>query len=170
HAGAEQRRRDGHPDPTPSACAGLACGRRDRRGLRGAENRVRRDEGERQLASEASSGWPGASGRFRMPSRVTYFEYESCNAAMSSGMNRGEALTRATTAPGTSPSSTSCSMRAKVSVNSYGEKLTFAKFAYVPPTSSAGIWMLSRRSSEFGSGRASSSSATRTYQGRAQTH
>ena len=98
-----------------------------------------------------------------MPSRVTYFEYESCRAAMSSGMNRAEALTLATTAPGTSPSSTSCSIRAKVSVNSYGEKLTFAKFAYVPPTSSAGIWMLSRRSSESGSGWPSSSSSMATY-------
>ena len=41
----------------------------------------------------------------------------------------GDAFTRATTAPGTSPSSTSCSIRANVSVNSYREKLMFAKFA-----------------------------------------
>ena len=99
-------------------------------------------------SSSRPSGWPGASGRFRIPSRVTYFDHESCSASMSSGMNRGDAFTRATTAPGTSPSSTSCSIRANVIVNSYCEKLTFAKFAYVPPTSSAGIWMLSRRSSD----------------------
>jgi hypothetical protein len=48
---------------------------------------------------------------------------------MSSSKKRGDALIRATTAPGTSPSSTSCSMRANVRVNSYREKLMFAKFA-----------------------------------------
>jgi hypothetical protein len=80
-------------------------------------------------------------------------------------MNRGDAFTLATTAPGTSPSSTSCSIRAKVSVNSYCEKLTLAKFAYVPPTSSAGIWMFRRLSSgsDSGSGTPSSSSSMPTY-------
>jgi hypothetical protein len=43
-------------------------------------------------------------------------------------MNRVDMFTRATTTPGTSPSSTSWSMRANVIVNSYGEKLMFAKF------------------------------------------
>jgi len=38
-------------------------------------------------------------------------------------------FTRETTTPGTSPSSISWSMRANVSVNSYGEKVTLAKFA-----------------------------------------
>ena len=100
-----------------------------------------------------------------MPSRVTYFDQESWSAAISSGMKRADAFTLATTAPGTSPSSTSCSIRANVSVNSYCEKLTLAKFAYVPPISSAGIWMFSRRSfgSDSGSGVPSSSSSMATY-------
>ena len=53
-----------------------------------------------------------------MPSVVWNFDQESWSAAMSSSTNRGDALIRATTAPGTSPSSTSCSIRANVSVNS----------------------------------------------------
>ena len=55
------------------------------------------------------------------------------------GVLQSTPFTRATTAPGTSPSSISCSMRMNVSVNSYWEKLTFAKFEYVPPMSSVGI-------------------------------
>jgi len=54
-------------------------------------------------------------------------------------------------------------MRMNVSVNSYCEKLTFAKFEYVPPMSSVGIWMLSRRSPGCGSGWPSSSSSMPTY-------
>jgi STE24 endopeptidase len=72
-------------------------------------------------ATQESSGLPGGrpcSGRFRMPSRVDHFDQESVIAAMSSCMNRGDMFTRVTTTPGTSPSSTSWSMRANVSVNS----------------------------------------------------
>jgi STE24 endopeptidase len=69
---------------------------------------------------ESSSGGAGrpCSGRFRMPSRVDHFDQESVIAAMSSCMKRGDMFTRVTTTPGTSPSSTSWSMRANVSVNS----------------------------------------------------
>ena len=81
----------------------------DRR-LHDAEHRVGRGQAEAQ--------WSGASGRFRIPSVVWNFDQESVSAAMSSSTKRGDALIRATTAPGTSPSSTSCSIRAKVSVNS----------------------------------------------------
>ena len=71
-------------------------------------------------AAQASSGGAGrpCSGRFRMPSRVDHFDHESVIAAMSSCMKRGDMFTRVTTTPGTSPSSTSWSMRANVSVNS----------------------------------------------------
>ncbi len=94
HACRQERGRHGDPDPAAPARARRArrCG--DRRCLGGAENGVRGDEAERQV-SLGASGWSGASGRLRMPSRVTYFDHESCSAAMSSGMNRGEALTRA---------------------------------------------------------------------------
>ena len=44
-------------------------------------------------------------------------------------MNFGARLTRVTTTPGISSASTSWSTRAKVTVNSYSEWLTFAKFA-----------------------------------------
>ena len=53
-----------------------------------------------------------------MPSVVWYFDQESWSAAISSSTKRGDALMRPTTAPGTSPVSTSCSIRANVSVNS----------------------------------------------------
>src|SRR3954447_20838044 len=66
-------------------------------------------------------------------------------------------FTRETTTPGTSPSSISWSMRAKVIVNSYAEKVTFAKFAYTPAICSGSRWMLSWRS--WGS----SSTAQRYY-------
>src|SRR5438128_10710089 len=68
-------------------------------------------------------------------------------------------FTRATTTPGTSPSSISWSMRANVIVNSYAEKVTFAKFAYTPAICSGSRWMLSWRS--WGS-----SSTTQRYYGR----
>jgi len=68
-------------------------------------------------SSDAPGGRP-CSGRFRMPSRVDHFDQESVIAAMSSCMKRGDMFTRVTTTPGTSPSSTSWSMRANVSVNS----------------------------------------------------
>ena len=45
-------------------------------------------------------------------------------------MKRGDAFTRATTAPGTSPSSTSCSMRANVSFSPYEFTLTFARIEH----------------------------------------
>src|SRR6476661_3900255 len=61
-------------------------------------------------------------------------------------MNLCETFTRATTTPGTSPSSTSWSTRANVSVNSKGEKLMFAKFAYTPAMFSGSMWMFSWRS------------------------
>src|SRR4051812_40299721 len=66
-------------------------------------------------------------------------------------------FTRETTTPGTSPSSISWSMRANVIVNSYAEKVTFAKFAYTPAICSGSRWMLSWRS--WGS----SSTAPRYY-------
>ena len=47
-------------------------------------------------------------------------------------MKRGARFIRPTTTPGTSPSWTSWSTRAKVIVNSYSECETLAKFAYVP--------------------------------------
>ena len=53
-----------------------------------------------------------------MPSRDDHFDHESCIASSSSLMNRVDMFTRETTTPGTSPSSTSWSIRAKVSVNS----------------------------------------------------
>ena len=53
-----------------------------------------------------------------MPSRDDHFDHESCIASSSSRMNRVDMFTRETTTPGTSPSSTSWSMRANVSVNS----------------------------------------------------
>jgi hypothetical protein len=52
-----------------------------------------------------------------MPSRADHFDQLSFMASMSSRMNRGAMFTRLTTTPGTSPSSTSWSMRAKVIVN-----------------------------------------------------
>jgi STE24 endopeptidase len=75
---------------------------------------------EAAASQESSSGCAGrpCSGRFRMPSRVDHFDQESVIAAMSSCMKRGDMFTRVTTTPGTSPSSTSWSMRAYVSVNS----------------------------------------------------
>ena len=61
---------------------------------------------------------PGVSGRFLIPSRCDHFDQASAIASINSRMNRSDMFTRATTAPGTSPSSTSCSMRANVIVNS----------------------------------------------------
>src|SRR6185436_13105476 len=58
------------------------------------------------------------SGRLRIPSREDHFDHESCMASSSSRMNRVDMFTRETTTPGTSPSSTSWSMRANVIVNS----------------------------------------------------
>ncbi len=60
----------------------------------------------------------GASGRFLIPSRADHFDHESCIASRSSFMNRGDMFTRETTTPGMSPSSTSWSIRANVTVNS----------------------------------------------------
>src|SRR5581483_4884142 len=90
---------------TTAPCRWVRC--EHRRRLHGTQDGVRKSETQRS----------GASGRLRIPSVVCHFDQESCNAAISSSTNRGDAFTRATTAPGTSPSSTSCSMRAKVSVN-----------------------------------------------------
>ena len=53
-----------------------------------------------------------------MPSRVCHLEKLSSMASISSRMKRGERFSRETTTPGTSPSSTSWSTRAKVIVNS----------------------------------------------------
>ena len=53
-----------------------------------------------------------------MFSRLDHFEYASFIASSSSCMNRVDMFTRATTTPGTSPYSTSWSMRANVRVNS----------------------------------------------------
>ena len=60
----------------------------------------------------------GVSGRLRIPSRDDHFDHESFIASSSSRMKRVDMFTRETTTPGTSPSSTSWSMRANVSVNS----------------------------------------------------
>jgi STE24 endopeptidase len=83
--------------------------------------RIAMAEAAATSAAQESSGLLGGrpcSGRFRMPSRVDHFDQESVIAAMSSCMNRGDMFTRVTTTPGTSPTSTSWSMRANVSVNS----------------------------------------------------
>ena len=58
-------------------------------------------------SSSTYSSAAACSGRFRMPSRVCHFDQQSPIASISSLMNRGETLTRVTTTPGTSPSSTS---------------------------------------------------------------
>ena len=58
-------------------------------------------------SSSTYSSSEACSGRLRMPSRVCHFDQQSPIASMSSLMNRGETLTRVTTTPGTSPSSTS---------------------------------------------------------------
>src|SRR5262249_18265377 len=87
HAGAQPRGRYGEPDPAPAPRASLPGGRGDGRGLRSTENGVGGSEGERQVSGSSTSGWPGVSGRFRMPSRVTYFDHESCSASINSGMN-----------------------------------------------------------------------------------
>ena len=80
-------------------------------------------EGEEPLAARARPGYAASSpssnsGRFRIPSVVCHFDHESSIASRSSRMNLGDMFTRETTTPGTSPSSTSWSMRAKVMVNS----------------------------------------------------
>src|SRR4029077_4453978 len=140
------------------------CGQRDAdppRAVRSAD--AARHQNDRRLhraqdgVGRGEAQGPGVSGRLRMPSVVWYFDQESWSAAMSSSRNRGDALIRATTAPGTSPSSTSCSIRANVSVNSYRETLMFAKFAYAPAMSAGSRWMLSRRSPASTSGAFSSS-------------
>ena len=71
----------------------------------------------------------GASGRFWIPRTVANFDHESCIASSSSFANFVDMFTRATTTPGMSPSWTSWSIRAKVSVNSYSENEMLAKFA-----------------------------------------
>ena len=53
-AGPQQRRRRREPQPASPAAPRLPPGRRRRRGLHRAENRVRRDEGERQSSAESS--------------------------------------------------------------------------------------------------------------------
>ena len=104
------------PRARPPAADADPASRRARRAARQQHGRRlhRAEDGVRR--SEAQG--PGVSGRLRIPSLVWYFDHESWSAAMSSSTNRGEALIRETTAPGTSPSSISCSIRVKVSVNS----------------------------------------------------
>src|SRR6185369_1295774 len=75
------------------------------------------DETNRDGGRVQDSGEP-CSGRFLIPSRVDHFDQLSFIASISSRMKRGDMLMRLTTTPGTSPSSTSWSMRANVSVNS----------------------------------------------------
>ncbi len=58
------------------------------------------------------------SGRLLIPSAARHFEYWSSIASISSRKNLADRLTRETTTPGTSSSSTSWSTRAKVTVNS----------------------------------------------------
>ena len=74
--------------------------------------------GPRDATGTAPGQAPQGSGRLRIPSRVDHFDQLSAIASISSLMNFGATLTRPTTTPGTSPSSTSWSMRAKVIVNS----------------------------------------------------
>ncbi len=105
---AERSGGEGDPDPAAAGRPARASRQQDDGRLRRAQHGVRRGEAQ----------GPGVSGRLRMPSVVWNFDQESWSAAISSSTNRGDALIRATTAPGTSPSSTSCSIRAKVSVNS----------------------------------------------------
>src|SRR5579862_2297196 len=143
-----QKRRPDRSRPRETVCAaepkrGDAAGERGRRHEipyedeavgRGTLRRACRDDDRRLHRAQHGVGgsetqWSGASGRLRIPSVVCHFDQESCSAAISSSTKRGDAFTRATTAPGTSPSSTSCSIRAKVRVNSYREKLMFAKLA-----------------------------------------
>src|SRR5438270_5083310 len=81
-----------------------------------------------------------------MPCWVVHLEWASCIAARNSSKNRCDMLIRATTTPGTSPSSISMSTRANVTVNSYGENVMLAKFAYDPAICSGSRWMLSCRS------------------------
>ena len=105
---AERDRRQRRRRPSRAVRASSPARQQDDRRLHRAQDGVRRGEAQ----------GPGVSGRLRMPSVVWYFDHESWSAAISSSTKRGDALMRATTAPGTSPSSTSCSIRAKVSVNS----------------------------------------------------
>ena len=60
---------------------------------------------------------------------MAYFDQESWSASSSSFANFVDMFTRETTIPGTSPSETSWSIRANVTVNSYSEKEMLAKFA-----------------------------------------
>ena len=73
-------------------------------------------------ASSRSQGWSGSgggvSGRFLIPSVVRHLDQLSSMASISSRKKRGERFMRETTTPGTSPSSTSWSTRAKVIENS----------------------------------------------------
>lgn len=80
-------------------------------------DRIAMAEGARRYVEPGDSG-ESVSGRFRIPSRLDQRDHASPIASISSCMKRGDMFTRATTAPGTSPSSTSCSMRANVTVNS----------------------------------------------------
>ena len=75
-----------------------------------------RGEPGKSLRLPAVAGWSRAASW--MPLTVVYFDQESWSASSSSRANCCDMLTRATTTPGTSPSSTSWSMRANVSVNS----------------------------------------------------
>ena len=102
-----------------------------------------RENRDRTEALRSSSRAGGASGRFWIPRTVANFDHESCIASSSSFANFVDMFTRATTTPGMSPSWTSWSIRAKVSVNSYSENEMFAKFAYDPARCFSSIWMLS---------------------------
>ena len=75
-----------------------------------------RDDGDSQRLSYEFRG--GASGRSWIPRTVAYFDHESCIASSSSFANFVDMFTRETTIPGMSPSETSWSIRANVSVNS----------------------------------------------------
>ena len=92
------------------------------RGVRGVRARpraaARGGSGLGRLRGAASARPSPNSGRSRIPSRVCHLSKLSCMASISSRMKRGDRFTRETTTPGTSPSSTSWSTRAKVMVNS----------------------------------------------------
>src|SRR3954453_17558910 len=79
---------------------------------------VQDEERAAQSSLSSSSSSREYSGRFLMPCRVSHFDHASWSASISSRAKRGDMFTLETTTPGTSTSSTSCSTRANVSVNS----------------------------------------------------
>ena len=90
---------------------------RAREGSRGCRRRLRR-AWARVSGPAGQFPGPSVSGSDWIPLTVVYFDQASCSAVRSSCVNCCDMFTRPTTTPGTSPSSTSWSTRANVSVNS----------------------------------------------------